>query len=158
MSTKRLIPLVLAVLAVALVAAGCGSSKKSSSTSSSSKITKAEFLRKGNAICAAGNKEINAQGKKIFGKNRKPTKAQLKQFATQVLVPSVEKQVNQIKALGAPAGDEAKVKAILDAADQGVAKGKQDPLVLVKDSGDPFKRANKLARDYGLNVCGSNSG
>ena len=156
MSTKRLIPLLLAVLAIALVAAGCGSSKKSGE-SGSSKITKAEFLRKGNAICAQGNKELDAQGKKLFaGQKSKPTKAQIAEFAKKYAIPSVEKQVNGIRALGAPAGDEDKVKAILDAADEGVAKLKQDPAALAASEGsDPFAKANKLARDYGLTVCGS---
>jgi hypothetical protein len=156
MTPNRLIPLVLVVLALALVAAGCGSDDNKKSGGSSSSISKAEFLRKGNAICAAGNKEINAQGKKLFGSNQKrPSKAKMKQFASTVLIPSVQKQVDQIKALGAPKGDEAQVNAITAAAQDGIDKGKQDPLALTSDKADPFKKANKLAREYGLKACGS---
>ena len=61
-------PVLVAVLAISMLAAGCGSSKKSSSPPA---ITKAEFLKKGNAICKAGNKQINAGGNKIFGTNQK---------------------------------------------------------------------------------------
>ena len=149
MSTKRLIPLVLAVLAaVALVATGCGSSKKS--------ISKAEFLRKGNAICAQGNKEIQAEAQKRFPNQKgRPSNAQLKSFATEVVIPSVEKQVSKLKDLGAPKGDKDKVNAIWAAADEGIAKTKQDPLSVAVENGGPFAKANKLANAYGLKVCGS---
>jgi hypothetical protein len=155
MTPNRLIPLVLVVLGLALVGAGCGGGDNKSGSTGSSSISKTEFVRKGNAICAAGNKEIEAQARKIFGPHKKPSKSETKQFASRVLLPSVQKQVDQIRALGAPAGDEAKVKAILDAAQQGVDKGKQDPLVLMKQNAGPFKKANALARAYGLKVCGS---
>jgi hypothetical protein len=161
MHSNRLIPVLLIVPCLALGAAGCGSDKKDSSSTngSSASISKKEFLRKGNAICAAGNKEINSQGKKLFGtqqKQKKPSKSEMRQFATVVLIPSVQKQVDQIKALGTPKGDEAKVNAILDAAQQGIDESKKNPLVLTDEGGkDPFKKANKLARDYGLKVCGS---
>jgi hypothetical protein len=131
------------------VAAGCGSDEKPTPS-------KAEFLRKGNAVCAAGNKQIEAEANKRFrGQQSRPSDAELRKFATEVLLPSIEKQVSQLRDLGAPKGDEAKVKAILDAAQQGVDKGKQDPLSLTRDKADPFARANSLARQYGLNVCGS---
>ena len=150
---RRPLVLLACVLAIAPVAAGCGSSKKSESSQT---ITKAAFLKKGNAICAQGNRDINAGGKRLFGTNRtkKPSTKQLKAFATTVLLPSVESQVNGIRALGAPKGDEATVKAILDAADEGVAAGKKDPLSLTKEGADPFAKANRLARAYGLKVCG----
>ena len=150
----KITSILVCVLAAGLLAAGCGSSDKSGEKSS---ITKAEFVKKGNAVCAQGNKEIDAAGKKLFGKdpNKRPSKAKLEEFATTVLIPSVEDQVSKIRALGAPKGDEAKVKAILDAADQGIQKGKQDPLSLTNEGSDPFAKANKLAKAYGLTVCGS---
>jgi hypothetical protein len=150
----KTISILICVLAAGLIAAGCGSSDKSGEKSS---ITKAEFVKKGNAICAQGNKEIEAQGQKIFGKDpsKRPSKAKLEEFSKTVLIPNVEDQVNKIRALGAPKGDEAKVKAILDAADQGIQTGKQDPLSLTNEQADPFAEANKLARGYGLTVCGS---
>jgi hypothetical protein len=148
----KTISILVCFLAAGLLAAGCGSSDKSGEKSS---ITKAEFVKKGNAICAQGNKKIEAQGQKLFGPNKKPSKAKLEEFASTVLLPSVEDQVNKIRALGAPKGDEAKVKAILDAADQGVQKGKQDPLSLTNEGADPFAKANRLAKAYGLKVCGS---
>ena len=151
--TNRLVPILACLAALALVGAGCGSDKSSEKSS----ISKAEFVKKGNAICSQGNKEIEAKGRKVFGgtPNKKPSKAKMKEFASTVLLPSVEDQVNKIRALGAPKGDEAKVKAILDAADEGIQKGKQNPLSLAQEGPGPFQKANKLATAYGLKVCGS---
>ena len=149
----------LIVLAVALAAAliaGCGSSSSNDSTTTVT-ITKAEFLKKGNAICKQGNKEISAAGNKIFSSG-KPSQAQIEKFATDILIPSVQKQVDDIRALGAPAGDEAQVKAITDAAQQGIDAMKKDPSTVTQsDKTGPFAQANKLANAYGLTVCGSSS-
>src|SRR5437870_516698 len=102
-----------ALLAVGAIAAGCGSSNDN--TTSTSSLTKAEFIAKADAICAAGNQATNQAGQQQFGHN-KPTQAQIQQFATNTIVPNVEKQVSEIKALGAPAGDEAQVNAVTAAA------------------------------------------
>ena len=67
----------------------------------------------------------------------------------------MQSQVDRIKALGAPRGDEAKVKTIVDAAQQAVTKSKQNPVVLLRNGPGPFAKANKLASAYGLKVCGS---
>jgi hypothetical protein len=154
--SNRFTALLVCALAVALLAAGCGSSDKKSGTTRPA-ISKAEFLRKGNAICAQGNKQVETGAQKVFGnKKKKPSDAEAKKFATTVLIPSVEGQVDSIRALGAPKGDEDKVQAILDAADQGVAESKKDPVALIQsDAAGPFAKANKLAAAYGLKTCGS---
>ena len=146
---------IAALLVMALAAAGCGSSNdNSSSSATTAAITKAEFLKKSNAICKKGNQQINAQGKKLFTK-KKPTQAQLKKFSTTVLIPSIQGQIDGIRALGAPKGDEAQVKAIVDSAQSALDKGKNDPTALTSSSNNLFAQTNKLANAYGLTVCGS---
>jgi hypothetical protein len=147
---------VVASLALVLVVAGCGSSSsKSKSSTATPTLTKAEFLKKGNAICKKGNQQINRAGNKAFPKSKgKPTQAQLKKFATDTLIPSVQSQISGVKALGAPKGDEAKVKAIITTAQAALDKGKKDPTVLVSNKRDPFAKSNKLTKAYGLKACG----
>lgn len=156
-SHRHLVALLLALVAITAVAAGCGSSSKSKSTGGGAPLTKAEFLKRGNAICAQGNKDVNAEGRKMFGNKpkKRPTPAEIHKFATAVLIPSVTSQVDKIAALSPPKGDESKVKAIVDAARQGIAKGKKDPSSLAQSGPGPFAKANALARAYGLKVCGS---
>ncbi len=135
-----------AVLALGAIAAGCGSSSDDSSTSD---LTKAEWIAKADAICQQGNQEIDQAARQQFG-NQKPTAAEVQQFATGTALPNTQKQVDQIKALGAPSGDEDQVNKILDTVQADIDKAKA--------SGDiensTFADGNALARQYGLKVCG----
>jgi hypothetical protein len=153
---------IAAVLVAGLVAAGCGSSSSSSSTSTVA-ITKAAFLKQGNAICKKGNQEINAVGKKVFprnkfSKNKKPTQAQMTQFATATLIPTIQTEISGVKALGAPKGDEAQVNAIVVSAQSALDKGKQNPTLLVSNNTNLFKHSNQLTNAYGLTACGGGGG
>jgi hypothetical protein len=147
--------LVGATLAAAgLIGAGCGGSSSSSSTSTTA-LTKSEFLAQGNKICAEGSKTINEAAKKEFGKG-KPSASQVNQFATQTLIPNIQAQINGVKGLAAPSGDEAQVTAIVTAAQSALDKAKANPKLLTQNGGqDPFAASNKLANAYGLTKCGS---
>jgi len=153
MSTKITL-LVAAAIATGLLAAGCGGDDNDSGTTTSS-LTKPEFVAKANAICKNGNDQINQEGNATFSKG-KPTQADEEKFATDTIIPNVQKQIDDIEALGAPAGDEAQVKAITDSAQKDLDAAKSDPTLFTDASkGDPFAATNKLANAYGLTVCGS---
>jgi hypothetical protein len=151
------------ILTVGLVAAGCGSSNNSS-TSTTAALTKAEFLKKGNAVCKKGNQQINTAANQTFSRkkypNGPPPKSLQVKFATDTVIPSIQTQINGIKALSPPSGDEAKVKAIVDSAQAALDKAKADPTALLQNNpkNDPFAETNKLANAYGLTVCGSGGG
>ena len=144
----------VAMLSVGLVLAACGSS--SSSTTSTTALTKAQFLVKGNAICAAGNKATNKIANNTFSKNKKPTQAQINEFAAKI-TPIIQGEINGVKNLGAPQGDQAKVNAIVNSAQSALNKIKADPTILASNQ-DPFKQANQLAKSYGLTACAGGGG
>lgn len=153
--SKRFIALLAALAALALIVAGCGSS--GSSTESTSSLTKAEFVKKGNAICAKGSEEIN-EGFEEFvkenglSKTKAPSKAVQEEAVETVLIPKVSKEIESIRALGPP--DE-EAEAVLDAAEEALEKGEEDPIQFLKEeSTGPFAKANKLSREYGLTKCG----
>ncbi len=152
---------VAAVLTVGLVLVACGSSNNSS-TSTTAALTKAEFLKKGNAICKKGNQQINQAANQQFGTKKRPkgppSKSAQTKFATDAVIPSIQSQINQIKALGAPTGDEAKVNAIVTGAQGALDQAKKDPTVLLSNGPGPFKQVNKLTKAYGLTVCGGGGG
>lgn len=137
----------IAIALIAVVPAGCGSSDKSSSDKAP---TKAAFLKKGNGICKAGSKEIDAKGKAIF--KGKPSPAQQVKFVKQVLIPSVQKQVTGVGNLTPPKGDESKVNAIVSSANGALKKAHSNPKLMLSDSA--FAKTNKLANAYGLKACG----
>ena len=139
--------LVPALLGVALLA-GCGGGDDSSSTATA--LTKAEFLKQGNAICAKGNKATDQLVNQTFTQGKKPTEAQLEKFTSQA-APIVQQQIDGLRALGAPTGGEQQVNQILDDAQSALDMVKQDPSLFLK--GDPFKKANQEAKAYGLSAC-----
>ena len=162
---KTRIPLALAALAAAgaLFVAGCGGGDDSSSTTASSAsgatgasgtaLTTEEFLKQGNAICAAGNKDTQQAAEQTFT-GQKPTQAQVEQFAS-VLVPSVQSQIDAISALTPPADLADQVSTFLDDAQSALAKVKADPsLLLANDSDGPFADVNAQAKQIGLDECG----
>ena len=142
----------------ALAFAGCGGGEESSTTSTTTSggpLTKEQFLARGNAICRTGTYEIDQAADRVFT-GRKPSAAQLQQFAD-LAVPAVQAQIDGIRALAPPEGDEDQVSAILDAAQQGNDKVEADPSLLAagQEGDDPYDQANELASDYGLTECGS---
>jgi hypothetical protein len=147
----------VSILTVGLLAAGCGSSKKTTTTTAAA-LTKAAFLKKANAICKRGNQQIGKVGQQIFSPKKRPSQAQTMKFVTATVIPSVQSQIDQIRALGAPAGDQAKVNAIVTSAQSALDKGKKDPALLAGNGPGPFKKTNQLGRAYGLTVCGSGGG
>jgi hypothetical protein len=144
---KRLLALLAGVLALALVAAGCGSSDDSTTAS----LTKAEFLKQGNAICDAGNKEINAGFEEALPKGKQPSEAELSEAMETVLIPSVTKQVEEIRALGAPEGEEEAIEDFLTGAEEELEKGEEDPASLATDAS--FNKTSQEAEAIGLTSC-----
>jgi hypothetical protein len=159
----RFIALIAALAALALVVAGCGDSDDSTTdsgtTDSGTALTKAEFVKQGNAICAAGNKEIDA-GFESFAKennlneNQEPTEAQFEEVAQDILVPAVSTQIEGLRGLGTPKGDNGEVDQILTNAEDALGEIEDDPSKISGENGDPFASVNKEARAYGLTACG----
>ena len=129
------VALVCALVAMALFAVGCGSSDDDGTTESSdspSSLTKAEFVKQGNEICTEGNEEIEsglnefAEENGLSG-NDQPTDEQIEELASEILIPSIAKQVGKLGDLGAPSGDEQKFEAALANAESTVEEVEADP-------------------------------
>jgi len=133
----------------ALVVAGCGGGGDDSTSTSS--LAKPAWIAKADAICQQGNQEIEQAANEQFGKqNQEPTDAQIQQFTNESVVPSVQRQIDEIRDLGAPSGDEDQVNKILDTVQADIDKAKSATTL----PDDPFADGNALATQYGLKVCG----
>ena len=161
---SRFVALIAVLAAAALAAAGCGSSDDSTTddgtTGSTASLTKAEFVTQGNEICAAGNEELEA-GIEEFAEenglsgNDQPSEEQVEELATDILIPSVAKQVEGIRDLGAPSGEEKEVDAFLNKAEKTVAEVEKDPTLITDEDGpSPFESVNREATSLGLITCG----
>jgi hypothetical protein len=137
------------VLVVALIGAGCGGGDDDNSTTTVS-LAKPAWIVRADAICKQGNQQINQAANQTFG-NQEPNEAQVRQFQSDTVLPSVQSQIDQIKALGAPSGDEDQVNKILDTVQADIDKAKSSGVV----ENSAFADGNALAKQYGLKVCGS---
>jgi hypothetical protein len=159
--------LFLSIAAVALVAAigGCGSSSSSSSGSTagsassaegSSSLSKAEFVEQADEICTEGKQkgleEMSAYAK-AHASPGEPKLETLAKALQAAFLPAVQTQVDEIRALGAPQGDEAEVKAILAALEEAVESASKSSPSAGPNFGSNFKHSGELAREYGLNGC-----
>lgn len=161
-------------LALLLAAAGCGGGEgTSASTAAQSStqgeatkaqpmtgtLTKAQFLKKANAICAKGTAAMGKGDAAFWAKHRlprgkTPSQALVNELQLRAILPVRARELRQIRALGLPRGDEQRVEAMLGAWREGVERGEEEPSSL--DSGGPafaFYKAYSMGIDYGLEKC-----
>lgn len=145
----------LAVL-VALVVAGCGSSDETT-TDETVTLTKAEFIKQGDAICQKGNDESEKEAEEFAEENdfdlEKASDEQLEEAVSEVLVANLRGQLDELEALGAPEGDEEQVEEIVDSLEGATEEIEDDPGVVF--DGEVLKEPGELAQDYGFKVCGA---
>ena len=144
------------LMTIALVIAGCGGGGNSST--GASPIAKAAFVKKADAICKKSSERL-ATGFVLFLKKHKnvkrPSEAEYEQLVGTILVPNVEREVKELRALGAPSGDEDRVGEIIEALEEGIETAESDPKAVAGSSDAVFGIASRLAKEYGLEVCGS---
>ena len=139
----------VAIVIAGLLAGGCGSSS-TSSTATTAALTKTQFLAQGNAICTQGNKKLEVSEKAFHGK---PSEAQLTAFVRGPFKSEIQRQIDAIRTLGAPTGEEATVTHMLDLAQRDLDRVTADPKVLATAKVSPFKDFSTIAHAYGLTVC-----
>ncbi len=127
------------------ILAACGSDEERLSTE--------DFLKQGNAICAAGTTAIDDVAAEMFASGEEPTPEQLTTFGNDVLVPNVQNQIDGIKALNPPADLDEEVGQMLADAQTALDKLKDDPVTALSGEVDPFADANVQATAIGLTAC-----
>lgn len=142
----------------AILVAGCGGGDDSTT-----QFTKAEFAKQASAICAKGEREIEAASAKydeivkttVDGTlNPSFQRDAAKEFLYSSILPSLQEELEQLEALGAPAGDEADiskmVKTLSLAIDhfERIGRGLSSP--------QQYVRFQNEAKAYGLD-CSSSS-
>jgi hypothetical protein len=166
-----LLPIALAVVALA---AGCGGSSGSTSAGAAgssgagsaaggpvttSSITKAEFIKRANAICVRGRNRRLREMRQVVAKRPENAGGEYSRelivdVVREVFAPTMERQVAEFRALGAPAGDAKEVEAIVAAYERAVAAARE--LRSEKDKGpvdEAIGEAGSLAEKYGFKEC-----
>jgi len=154
-----------AALVIGVIVAGCGSSgdgdstadKGDATTATTAAITKAELIKKADAICAKSGKESEVDYAAFVKENKipkgkEPSPAQFAEIGEEILIPVLQQSVDEIRALGAPAGDEAEVTAYLAGVEEAIEKVEKDPKT-AKSPSTLLANSDKVARKYGFKVC-----
>jgi hypothetical protein len=143
-------------MVIALAVAGCGGGSDSSSSTGS--ISKEQFIAKADAICKRGTERLQSAIVTVLKKPQnlaKVSQAKQEKIVTTAMVPNVNREVKELRALGVPDGDEEKVDAIITALEEGVETAERTPEVVTKSSDAVFGISSRIAGEYGATVCGS---
>ncbi len=154
-----------------LLAGGCGDdaggddtegAADATPTITTSSLTKAEFLARGNAICADGRRQFLPRMSAYIERRYPDEEVTPEIFADAihvVFLPMLETQIEEIRELGAPRGDEQTIETFLDtlqAKIDVIETWQRVPSRFPVDR--EFRPAGELAREYGLLTCGYGEG
>jgi hypothetical protein len=147
---RRTFAIVLSVLAVAGIAAGCGGDD-------SEPLTKAEFIKQADAVCKDAKetkqKDFEKFTKEIEDGKKKATTSTEQELIDAVVVPALEKQSAVLGELDPPEGEEEKVEALHAELDNVLAEAKENPTGS-EVSAAPFAKLQKSSNEYGFKYCG----
>lgn len=123
------------------------------------RLTAEEFAERANAICVAGDKELDEAGQDLFSGGQ-PQTAEIADFFLDEAIPIARRKLDQIEDLNPPEAEEETVEEMLGsgrAAIDQVEDGLQDDPAGYLTSGgpDPFEPFNRMARELGLVRCAS---
>jgi hypothetical protein len=123
-----------------MLAAGCGGSEDDG-------LTKAEFVKKANAICKAATKKALVKVGRVTGSGQAASEDNI-----EIMLAPYREEVDGIGALDVPSGDEDEVAAIVEPIEKAVVvvekdvKNLEQANILLAKSGD-------LADKYGMEAC-----
>ena len=122
------------------------------SCSDDESISKDDFLEQANEICAEGSEELEeATADLDFEDEEEAT-----EFLEGEFRDNIQGQIDDIRDLGFPEGDEDELDEMLNDAEDALDDLVADPEAAFSEEGeDPFADVNERLVDYGLEECGS---
>jgi hypothetical protein len=145
MTNKYLSLLLPLTLTAVLLMTGCGSDESAEAAPS-----KRQFLERADLICEEAGKEQLGIATTYMRKHPGAEKAD---FVEPAAFPPLENEVEELKALDPPDGDEEEVTAFLEELEKDLEAAKKEPLSILVAGNNPFGPANKRAHDYGFVDC-----
>jgi len=153
------VALVALVVVGAALVAGCGGGGDETTVETVTP-TKAEFIRKADKICRNTREAIIDGSVPKIEKVVGTPKAQQVEFEliSNVLIPALEKEVDDLRALGMPAGDEAEIETILKLTEGAIAEAKTEPETYAqgtsyREGSEHYGQAYQLSLKYGMEEC-----
>ncbi len=150
---SRALSAVLLTLAVAVTGCGEESDPETDTQTESETLSEAEFLEQADAICAEASADLEAEATEL---GDAPSDEQILAYSSDVLVPSLQGQHDDIAGLEAPEEIDTDVEAMLDGLQSGIDALEEDPSLILSQDATAFDAANDAAEELGLAECGEN--
>jgi hypothetical protein len=148
------ISIVLGGLALALLG-GCGGGGGDTTASQGPALTKAAFVKQADAICERSVARLEAEyatyKKENPMKEGLPSQSQQTEVAETIIIPNLQSRAGELGELGPPKGAEARVAAMIEALEDLIAKGENEPLGVL--SRNAWERVSSAATQIGLKSC-----
>ena len=148
--------LILTIAALAGAASGCGSD----SSTTEATLTKQQFLKQANQICA---KALPEQTAALEAANRKALKVEREdkdvspqegaEIISGPVLSVIGRMIEEVQELGLPQGDEETAEEVLAEYEKGLETAEDDPTQFF--SGEAFRAADEAGTNYGLKECGA---
>lgn len=145
------------VAAILAAIVGCGGSGDSSTPT----IGKAAFIRQAKSVCTGTTEKVDSEGYEVLqeveASSGKTGRAAEAVFIPEWLVPALETEVEELRALGTPPGDRARLDAIYKVLEEVTALAKSDPKRYLYEQANfkhPYHEAQRLSAAYGIPECG----
>lgn len=152
----RLVAALVAAVAAAVALGACGGgSSTAADQPETAMITRAELIAKADPICSRTDvrqkEQLAAYEKAHPGVQL--TGAKEETVFRQVAFPPIGAEIKEVAALGTPAGDATRLKAIIAGWKSALKAVERKPILVMGLSEGPFTRPDKLAHDYGFKAC-----
>jgi hypothetical protein len=147
----------LILLAVVLTAiSGCGGGSSSAAGQSAGQaISKADLIKKGDAICAKTDKIQTSRMAAYVKKDPKATetKSAFIEMVKKVALPPVRSEVEELASLGTPKGAEKEFAAIIIGFEKAQKSAEANARFAMGLTEGPFTAPAKLAAKLGFKAC-----
>ena len=157
MRGRGLLGVLVGALAIALVGIGCGGGDGSGQAVANVEVSKPTYMKKAEAVCKKNYEKVRLGYENFVKENGGPENsfdepAKEAEYVETVIVPEKKKTVEELKALGAPSGDEQEVDEIVEAYEEGIEVAEENPQAAMSSTG-VFAYASNVAKEYGLKSC-----
>ncbi len=151
-STTRLVAMAAVALALALLV-GCGAGDEAKP------LTGDALVQRANDVCARHTEQIVSTARSTFPTKEVPSPDRLRAFAEQVVIPEIERQVDELEDLLPPEEATEEFDRYLDEAKRAVKKVKKAPTLVFSqvEVNDAFGEANAVANRLNLTACAQGS-
>jgi hypothetical protein len=141
------------VAAMGCAVVGCGGG--GDSTASGAPLTRAEFIKQGDAICIKVGIRVAKAFERNAGKKKAATRKGEREEITEMSIPAFQKELEEFSELTPPKGSEKVFATIVAGLESGVEDMEAHPdRPLTTDPNGQFYTANQAEVHYGFHVCG----